>query len=146
MSLCYTDPLVECLHGLHLALATDHTNGESIWAEDVFTALGQVAAAVQDEVHEAEQTLDAVAELNPDFQNMQGTERHVHESRTRLIQLAERIHQLRADIRQGLATATLALPAWQQRSLEICVAIENLHHQDTKFVLDTLNTNPGAGE
>jgi hypothetical protein len=146
MGLCYTDPVVECLHGLHLALATDHTNDESSWADDVYTALGQVADAIQDEVHEAEQTLDAVAELNPDFQNMPGTERHVDESRTRMIQLAEKIHQLRADIRQGLATATLALPAWQQRSLEIGAAIEKLRRQDTKFVLDTLNTNPGAGE
>jgi hypothetical protein len=45
-----SDPLVASMHGLRQALAADSRDRDSWWAEAVHIALGQVAAAIQEEV------------------------------------------------------------------------------------------------
>jgi hypothetical protein len=141
-----TDPLIAANCKLRQCLAEDFHGNETGWSECVHDALAQVAAAIQDQVRDSEQSLKTVGDINPDFQ-APFAERHVEWARDRLIQLGERVHQLRADLRNAAETS-LPLDQIQMRlrGQEIADGIDDVRHEDDKFLLDAVTSNPGAGD
>jgi hypothetical protein len=141
-----SDLLVASMHGLRQALAADYRDRDSWWADAVHIALGQAAAAIQEEVQAVEQSMANVGDINPDFQNAPAAERHVQATREQFIRLGEKVHQLRAYIRQAGENHLLDPAQLRLRGQEIADAIEKVRKADEKFLLDTVNSNPGAGE
>ena len=141
-----SDPLFASMHGLRQALAADYRDRDSWWADAVHIALGQVAAAIQGEVQAVEQSLANIGDINPDFQNAPAAERHIQATREQFIRLGEMVHQLRADIRQTGKNNLLDCAQLRLRGQEIANTIEKVRKADERFLLDTINTNPGAGE
>ncbi len=141
-----SDPLFALMHRLREALAADFRDRESRWADAVHKVLGELAAEIQEEVRAAEQSKDMVGGINPDFQSSPNTERHVETTRGQMIQLGERVHQLRADIRLACEHPTFEVIPVRLRGEEIATGIENVRQADDKFLLDTFNSNPGAGD
>jgi hypothetical protein len=140
------DPLVAATEELQRALNADARARSSQWADDVHAALEVLAAAIQEEVQAAEKSTAMVGNINPDFQNAPGTERHVQTTREQLINLGERVHQLRADLRHAGGHHALDLAQMRPRGQELLDAIAKLRHAMDEYLMKTLNTNPGAGE
>jgi hypothetical protein len=141
-----TDKLIASANKLRRTLAAESRDGNQAWAENVFSALGETASAVQEEVRTAEQSKESVGELNPDFEPMPVTERHVDSMRKQMIQLGEQLHQLRADLKQARDGKTVDTAPWRERGQQIADAIEKLRRDDDGYVLEKLNSNPGAGD
>lgn len=139
------DPLLTTLQELRRILDANTGVPGSQWADAVHLALGQLAAAIQEEVQGAEKTMETVGEINPDLQNTPGAERHIRTKRADLIKLGEQVHQLRADVRQCLQDNSDPTPL-RLRGQEICTALEKVRHRENEFLLTTLNVNPGSGE
>jgi hypothetical protein len=119
---------------------------DSHWADDVYAALGDLAAAIQAQVQVSDQSRQLVGAINPDFQNNPTLDRHVESARERLIGLGEQVHQLRGDMRASHVHLPLNKVQARLRCLEIASAIEEASRSDDKFLLETTNLNPGAGE
>lgn len=121
-------------------------SGPDRWLDATYEALGHVADAVHDEVGTVEDIPDRLGDINPDFQHVPSTQRHVDTTRNLMIQLGEQAHQLRAEIRQAHEMPPLDLVQLRLRGEEIAGMIEKVEKDDEKFMFETANSNPGAGE
>ena len=139
------DPLLTSIQELRRILDANSGVPDSRWNDSVHRALGQLAAAIQEEVEGAEKAMETVGEINPDFQNTPGAERHIRTKRADLIKLGEQVHQLRADVREGVQKG-FDQAQLRFRAQEICSAVERVRHTENEFLLTTLNINPGSGE
>jgi hypothetical protein len=139
-------PLVATCQELERALDAEDRKRHAAWADDVHFLLGQLAAMIQEDVRAAEKNLEAIDAINPDFQNAPVTERHNLARRAQLIDLGEKIHQLRAELRCVRANQAFDLNQMRRRGKEICATVEKINHASIDFLQTTLNTNPGAGE
>jgi hypothetical protein len=146
MNVVKSDRLLASVNTLRHALSAEGSADGRQWGEAVHGALGRVIDAIADEVHAAEQSLKDLGEINPDFQNSPVADRHVTATRDQLIRLREQVHQLRSEIRQLLEMHPLDLVQVRLRGEEIAAAIEKVRAANDKFLLATVNTNPGAGE
>ena len=140
------DQILESVIVLREALAHDGSEDVPSWAQDVHHALGQLVNAVSDSVRGAEQTAAKLGDINPDVQNTAATDRHVENARAKMIKLGEKAHELRAEIRQTPPRRTLDMIQMRLRGEQLAAAIEKVRKADDKFFLDTMNSNPGAGE
>jgi len=120
--------------------------GPDHWLDATYDALGRVADAVHGAVGVVEDTSDRLGDINRDFQNVPVTQRHVETTRKRMIQLGEEAHQLRAEIRQAPGLPPLDVVQLRLRVEEVAGLIEKVEKDDEKFMLETANSNPGAGE
>lgn len=141
-----TDRIGASLNRLKSALEAGGPNEPNGWIDTMHQLLGRLASAIQEEVRSAQKSKDNVGDINPDFQNSPGTERHVDAVRDQWIQIAESIYQLRAELRQSQDIRYFDVTTWRQRVDEIAKAVEKVRHADDEFLLKTLNSNPGAGE
>ena len=89
---------------------------------------------------------ESLGDINPDFVNTPTMERHTEMTRERFIKLGETIHQLRAEIHQLRPTRPYDVPELRLRGEKIVIAVEEVRKNDEKFLIDTGNSNPGAGE
>jgi hypothetical protein len=140
------DPLVATVEGLQVAVDAACHGRDSQWADSVHFALGQLAAAIQQQVQAAEKSMEIVGDINPDFQNAPVTERHIEGTREQLIKLGEQVHQLRADIRNARESSVVDAAQIRWRGNEICAAVDKVRHADNEFLQTTFNTDLGAGE
>jgi hypothetical protein len=135
------DPLIAALGEVRAALDADDRRRETQWTDNVHAALGKMAAAIQHEVQGAEKSMDTIGAINPDFHHAPGTERQIQTARAELIQLGERVHQMRADLRKGLDAAEV------RRTGEVlATAVEKARRAESELLFATLNSNPGAGD
>lgn len=139
------DPLMAANDKLRQCLAANFQGNENEWTKCVHDALAKVAAAIQVEVGGSEQELQLVGEINPDFKSPVA-ERHVEATRERMIQLGERVHQLRAEIRQAEDRLPLDLIHVRLRGEELVNALNEVRKADNEFLLDASTSNPGAGD
>ncbi|MBI2807509.1 MAG: hypothetical protein HYX68_21220 [Planctomycetes bacterium] len=140
-----TNALPAAVRQLRFALTT-MGGCETTWVDDLYATLGYLAQAIQEEVQRAEETKANLDALNPDFQNAPVNERHVRSARKQFIQLGEQAHQLRADLQMLRATACLDAILFRQRCERICGAVEKVQLTLGEFFVETMNSNPGAGE
>src|SRR5262249_15280416 len=134
------------IDGLHKALSSEPRGQSSHWAEAVYTALEQIAAAINAEVGDAKEIATEVGDINPALQHAPSTERNAEKARDQLIELGEQVHLLRASIRQGLETKLQDVSQWRLQAQEIIAALQEVRKQEEKLVLSSINTDVGAGE
>lgn len=134
------DPVFSAVEDLQTML-TGHVSGSTAWRDDFHLALGRVAAAIQQDVQAAEQEVKHIGSVNEDFKDAPVTQRRVEATRADLIELGERIHQLRADTRAGNSVDEL-----RRRGDDLVKRLEAVRHAKNEILLETLNSNPGAGE
>jgi hypothetical protein len=139
------DALTMAMKHIRQCLASDHENQDDPWLDELHDMLGNLAAAIQYEVQSAEQAQRAIGEINPDFADAPTTEHHIETMREQFIRAGEIVHQLRADIRNisGPASDRSSLST---RTEELLHELEKVRETDNRFLLETLNSNPGAGE
>ena len=132
------DPLVNSVHRLR-----DSLQGEE---NDVSERLGELADAIKDQVGDTDQMKKNVGEINTDFQNIPVVERRSEQMRAKLIQLGEQIHQLRADFRRTGEIGPQDGSRLRAKAEQIANEVEAIRVADDKYMLDTVNSNPGSGE
>jgi len=132
------DPLINSVHRLREALDTE---------EDVVSErLGELADTIKDQVGGTDQKKEKVGEINADFQNVPVVERRTEQMREKFIQLGEQIHQLRADFRRSDEIGPHDGSRLRAKAEQIANEVEAIRVADDKYVLDTVNSNPGSGE
>jgi hypothetical protein len=146
MSQANLDRLFTSVRDLRHALAEESLSNAQRWADAVHRALGDMADAIQDAIERAERTMANLGDINPDFQNAPVTERHVALTRDKWIELGEKVHALRAEIRHQPPRQPLDLVKLRLRAAEIADAVAKVREADDRFLLDTFNSNLGAGE
>ena len=140
------DPLTAATQEFEQILNADLGGRKSQWAGDVHGALGKLVGAIQTEVQAAEKSMATVGEINPDFQNAPTAERHIRATREQFIQLVERAHELRAVVRKACDDGDFDAASLRRRGQEICTDLAKVRRAESEFLLETLNSNPGAGE
>lgn len=140
------DRLIASAQKLRDALEGPVRESAEPWAKAVHAALGRVAATIQEDVEGVERTKENLGDANPDIQFTPTVDRHIESTRGQLIQLGEIVHHLRADIREASDVRLADVPKIRARGQEIVYAIEKARKDDDKFMLDAVNSNPGAGE
>jgi len=141
-----TDPLCVAVDKFLSALAAESRSQELVWADGVHLALGRLADAIQQEVQSAEQETKTVGDINPDLQNAPAVERHTQTMRTQLIQLGEKVHQLRTEVRTAREGRTVKSAQLRLLGEELGAALKKVRHAKDEFLLKTFNSNPGAGD
>ena len=139
------DPVFAAVQKLRRVLGRD-PQANAHWLDAIHERIGQLSDAIKEQVHSTEHVKAEMGQINPDFQHAPGTERHDDCVREQLIQLNERLHQLRADLRNAKSTQTQDLFELRSRIEELVEEIEHVRKEDDKFILDTVNSNPGAGD
>jgi len=140
------DPLGPALDELCNAMSAEPDEQTSRWSESVYASLGEVVAAIHEELEIPLHTVTVVGEVNSDLQNVPGTERHAETARAHLIGLAEEIHLMRARILQALGMGVQEVSQWRRQVREIIVAVEGVRREEDRFVLDSINSDLGSGE
>ena len=139
------DAVVAAVRNLRCALGGASAD-ESQWANNIHAALGQLTAAIQEEIQTTDKSKASLGAINPDFQDAPTTERHVQSVRAHFIELSEKTHQLRADLHEGPTRACLDVKRFRHRCEEICAEVEKVRQTMGEFLLQTINSNPGAGD
>lgn len=132
------DPLLDASHRLREAAKSD--------VDSLHDGLGRLAEVISEQVGSSEQKKAKVGEINSDFQNVPAVERRTEGMRSRLIQIGEQIHQLRADLRRQGEIGPQDTDRLRTKASKIADEVEQIRIEDDKYVLDTVNSNPGAGE
>jgi hypothetical protein len=144
MNAVKSDALLTSVKQLRDTLASE--SRDDPWADAVHFALGRVAAAIQAEVQTSERARANVGEINPDFRDSPNAARHVNDMREHWIQLGEQVHQLRAGLRSARDEQRLDAHLLRADCEALAQAIEKVRRTESEFLLNTLNSNPGAGE
>jgi hypothetical protein len=146
MNRTQTDPVYAAITFVRQKLALDSSCADASWMIALHDGLAKLSEAIQQELHIAERAREELGDINPDFQNVPGTERMLETTRSRLIRLGEQVHQLRADLRNPDNVQPLDIVQMRLRCEEILDRIEAVRHADDRMVLEAVNSNPGAGE
>ena len=146
MSRVQTDPIFAATKLLRQKLADAPEESDSRWMDKVHDGLARLSDAIQAEIHSAERSREELGDINPDFQNVPGTERRLEKTRKQFIQLGEQVHQLRADLRDMGNVQPLDVIQMRLRCEELLSQTEKVSRDDDRVMLEAANSNPGAGE
>ena len=139
------DPLMDSLETLERALAADFHDREPLWTDEVHSALGRVATALQDQVQGANKSTEAVGAANPEVRAVPTVERQIRQTREQQVNLGERIYQLRARLRNA-GDSPDELNDLRAQAQDLVTTIEKVRLAKIKSLLEALNSNPGAGD
>ena len=140
-----TDTLIIAAEDLQDLLGTDFRERLSWWGDNVHFALGQLEASLRDGAQSAETSTEIAVGINPDFQSTPFSERRICETRDQLIDLADKVRQLRTEIRDAPHHRLYASVQLDRCVREICSAVKKMRHADNEFLMASLNYDLGAG-